>query len=368
MKNNKDIISIFSTDWGHKSIGEAVEDALKSNYHTNLNYIRSEQIGFKSYQVIYQLFPNISKIPFKVSENDQISRVVKKYVYAYYFKKVEKLIKEQKPKFVVSVYFGFTLALEKLSKKYGFKLINIVSDPRTFHKLSLSYKTYNLVFDKKSIKRCKNLNINSKFYIQSGWFVRSEFQKTISKESVKISLGINPKLFTICVIGGSEGSLNILKILPAFLSKDKKIQVIIICGNNKKLYNSLDSLLKIISKDNTRKTKFIIKGFIKNTHKYLQASDLIIGKAGPNLLFESVAVETPFFAISHISGQEDGNLEIIKEYKIGLVEENATKAIEITKNIINNPKILDRYSKNIKKLALYNRNSYSVLKKLISTI
>ena len=78
--------------------------------------------------------------------------------------------------------------------------------------------------------------------------------------------------------------------------------------------------------------------FTKELDKYIKISDLVIGKAGPNLLFETVAAKKPFMAVSHIHGQEDGNLEIIRNYKIGFVEENQIKAIKLIKSIINKPK------------------------------
>ena len=116
---------------------------------------------------------------------------------------------------------------------------------------------------------------------------------------------------------------------------------------------------------NGNDVKFVIKGYTENTHKYLQASDLVIGKAGPNLLFETVATQTPFFAISHIAGQEDGNLDIIKKYKLGFVEENPVKAIKLTRKIIRNPKILKRFQKPLQRLSEYNNKSYKILMEYI---
>jgi processive 1,2-diacylglycerol beta-glucosyltransferase len=365
MKRNNATISIFSTIWGHHSIGKAVEDALELKYHPYFNFIKPEALGAKSYTSLYLLFPSFNKIPFKISESERISKIAVRYLYKSYSKKIEELIKKQKPEIVISVYFAFSLVLEKLSKKYHFTFINIVADPRTLHKLILFKDAYNFLFDKKSLRRGIQLGLDRRQCIQSGWFVRKEFQKMKNKQRARSSLGLNPKLFTVSVIGGSAGTLNVLKILPAFFALDKKIQVILICGNNKKLYKSLHSLLEILDLKSNSNTSFFIKGFTLNTHEYLQASDIVIGKAGPNLLFESVAVQTPFFAVSHVAGQEDGNLEIIKEYKLGFVEENPVKAIKLTKKIINNPKILNRFSEPLERLSAYNRNSYIILQKFI---
>lgn len=365
MGKNAPVISIFTTTWGHKSIAEAIRDTLESKYQIYFDFIKPDALSEKSYILPYLLFPSLNKIPYKIAQSEYVCKIAMKHLYKSYVKKIEELVKDQKPQIVISTYFAFSFVLEKLSKKYRFTFINIVADPRSFHKLATSRNSYNFVFDGRAEKRCRSYGIDRKFLIKSGWFVRREFQKTENKERVRSLLGLSPKLFTICIIGGSEGTLNILKIIPAFLTTDKKTQVVFICGKNKGLHRSLQTFFKILELNKHRNTKFILKGYTVNTHEYLQASDLIIGKAGPNLLFESVAVQTPFFAISHIAGQEDGNLEIIREYKLGFVEENPLKAIQLTQKIINNPKILNWYSKPLERLANYNKNSSDILQQFI---
>ena len=91
-------------------------------------------------------------------------------------------------------------------------------------------------------------------------------------------------------------------------------------------------------------------------------------KAGPNSLFESVATKTPYFAISHISGQEDGNLDIIKDYKLGFVEERSAKAVKLLKQTCNNPETLKQFDKSLETLAKYNKNSGKRLIELIESM
>ncbi len=360
MKDKKATISIFTTTWGHKSIGHAIKDTLKAKYRTRFNFIEPNQLSVKPYNTLYVLFPSFNKIPYKISEFDYVSKIVKKYLSKPYSRVIEKYIRQQKPKIVISTYFAFSFVLEKLAKKYGFTFINVIADPRSFHKLEASMNSFNFVFDKKAEKRCRQFGIGENNLIQSGWFVRKRFMKAYNKINVRRSLELADK-FTLSVIGGSEGTANILKILPAFIDLGNEAQVVFICGKNKGLYRSLRLFQKIHNLSNSSSVSFVIKGYIENTDKYLQASDIVIGKAGPNLLFETVATHTPFFAISHIAGQEDGNLDIIKEYKIGFVEENPVKAIRLTRKIIRNPKILDRFQKPLQKLSGYNSNSRQIL-------
>jgi len=362
---DKPKVSVFYTIWGHQSIGTAAKDAVDKYLKIYSNLIKPNSLSIKPYNMLYILFPSLVGIPYKISDSNNLAKIAEKYFSKIYEDKIEKLVKSQKPKIVISAYFAFNFTLLKLAKKYGFIFINIISDPRTIHKLIVFKGAYNFVFDKDSYKKCLNYGVPKDELIQSGWFVRKEFQPVNNKHTLQNKLGISPDNFTISIIGGSEGTVSILKILPAFIDIKKNLNVIFICGKNKGLYRSLNAFEKLHKLSKSNGVKFIIKGFTHNTHEYMQISDLVIGKAGPNLLFESVATHTPFLAISHISGQEDGNLQIIKKYKIGFVEENSAKAIRLTRKIIQNPKILDHLKEPIQNLAEYNKNSYSILNSFI---
>ena len=51
----------------------------------------------------------------------------------------------------------------------------------------------------------------------------------------------------------------------------------------------------------------------------MAAADIVMGKAGPNILFESVTLGKPFLATSYIRGQETPNLDFIRRYGLGWV-------------------------------------------------
>jgi len=158
-----------------------------------------------------------------------------------------------------------------------------------------------------------------------------------------------------------------MKVLPILIFSQQPIQVIVACGSNQALYRSTEALQKIIDKSDNHSSLIPLK-FTSKIHLYMQAADLVIGKAGPNMLFETVATETPFFAITHIAGQEDGNLDIIRDYNLGYVEENILKAQKILKQIINHPEQLDKFKTDILKLKKYNQQSKEKLLKIIANL
>jgi UDP-N-acetylglucosamine:LPS N-acetylglucosamine transferase len=210
----------------------------------------------------------------------------------------------------------------------------------------------NLVFDQKAIQTWQEIYPEAK-YDDLGWFVRDEYQPLENKAALRKSLKLQPDTFTLLMVSGSEGTNSILKILPGLITSSKPVQIIVACGANKMLLRSVKLLRKILRKTHKKHT-ILPLGFTKNLHQYMQASDLVVGKAGPNTLFESVATHTPFFAITHITGQEDGNLEIIRDYQIGYVEEKPSKATKLLKRIIKNPSMLEKFQPFLKTLAKKN--------------
>jgi len=88
----------------------------------------------------------------------------------------------------------------------------------------------------------------------------------------------------------------------------------------------------------------------------LQASDIVFGKAGPNFMFDVVASRKPIVAITHIGGQEDGNVEIIKKKKLGWVKEKPGEAASFLLEYLEKPKYYEKlYLKDISKEAKNNQ-------------
>jgi UDP-N-acetylglucosamine:LPS N-acetylglucosamine transferase len=189
--------------------------------------------------------------------------------------------------------------------------------------------------------------------LSAGWFTEKKYHDVskVDRKIIRKRLGLSPNLFTLCVVSGSEGTFNVFKILSTLLNPKRKMQVIILCGNNSEMFSVVKSLKSLSEKIHGPRIMGI--PYTNSMHEYLRAADLVIGKAGPNTMFESVATFTPFFAISHIAGQEDGNLDIIRRYKIGFVEEKISNATKKLKEIIENPKILDKFTKDLKILSDY---------------
>lgn len=360
-------ILILTVSEGHVSIAQAIKKLLENSFQTEVIAYTFKE--FNLYLPMYQLFPALFKIPYKLSQYKAMQELSLGLFLKKYGPEVEAIIDEEKPDILVSTYALYDLICCDYAKKHHIPVFNALANPRTIHPLEIcENSTKNLVFDDEAYATLVKYGIPKTQILKTGWFVRPNFQPVRSKEKLRKALGLKPDMLTYLVSGGSDGTGMVVKILPLLFQVNTPLQLIFITGNNKSLYKSLQFFRKSFYMAN-KKSQIQIKvfGFVSNMNEYMAASDLVIGKAGPNSLFESVAVHTPFFAITHISGQEDGNLDLIREYKLGYVEENPLKAIKMLKTIAEHPKKLAYFNKSIQLMAQYNQQAGEQLRSAISS-
>lgn len=349
-------VLITSTRWGHVAIAKAIKEALDSTYQVEIGYTEIEPFSRISYHFVYKFFPKLFQAAFALSRFGVLEALFNSLVEKNYKSKLGSLVTKTRPDIVINIYFAFDSSLKALQEKYNFKLINVLADPWTFSKVQISKGVENVTFDNYSLRKIKSFESETKV-ASVGWFTEKKYHKVGSRNRkiLRKALKLNPNLFTLCVVSGSEGTFHIFKIISTFLNPKYKMQVLILCGNNSEMFKIVKTLKSLSEK--IRGPKIMGVAYTESMQLYLRASDLVVGKAGPNTIFQSVATLTPFFAISHVSGTEDGNLDIIKRYKIGYVEENPRLATLKLKKIIKNPKTLNRFQKNLKTLSKYCQGS-----------
>jgi processive 1,2-diacylglycerol beta-glucosyltransferase len=79
----------------------------------------------------------------------------------------------------------------------------------------------------------------------------------------------------------------------------------------------------------------------------MAVADVIMGKAGPNMLFEAITLGKPFIATSYIPGQEEANLEFIRRHKLGWVAIKAEQQEVLLKKLLVGPSELETIVANV---------------------
>lgn len=355
---------LFTTIQGHASIADSISKQLTARGWSTLTAAFADP-ALDVYRWVYRYAPWMCGLYYKALYWKFVRKQIAEYTKRSHRPTFEKAIHDFPTDVIIGTSYGFdslTLELQKTVQSSGQKkplFINIVVDPRTFFATNIVEDAdLNCVFDEEIAQRCRT-RFPGIHVVPTGWFVRPEFHDHHPKKELRRELGLDEDVLTFLFVAGSEGEVKSAQLIPELLKSAQPLQIILACGSNEKLRQKFQALVDEY-KDVPNK-RFITLPFTKELHKYVRSADLLIGKAGPNSIFEAAACGTPFFATTHITGQEDGNLEIIKEYKMGYVEENLDVAVNMLRNIIDYPEELKQFEEPLKKLATYNSQAIDKL-------
>lgn len=355
-------VLVVGGSYGHRSLADSVIHWLSAQQiATQLHLPPSSKTSVyhlfnKWYQMIYRLFSSTYGFFFWLGETRAGYWLITTTFRVLTYGQLATVIRQSKPKVIVSTFFYFTPSLIELSTKLNIPVLNIISDPRSLHPIvAMNYPGKNLCFDQKNQHKLLSMYPQAESVV-SGWFVRPEYEATYSQQNVRKKLGLGTSEFVVLITAGSEGTYQSIVTLMGFLVQHHvNCHVIVACGNSRSLYTFVS---KLPSKG---KPKIKALRFTSNLHEFMQAADVVVGKAGPNTIFESVATLTPFLATTYIEGQETGNLDLIKEYGIGEVELKSSAAARRIAEWAKKPELLKQYQPGLTKLRAHNQNAKKIL-------
>lgn len=357
--------------WGHRSIAKAIFNYLKVNEKGSTFEVYYAEIKAKTgiagdlYIFSYRYFPKSNKISHLLLGKKVGQDLIREFSVlnlAGLKKEVEKI----KPDLIISTYFFHSHSLVKWKKKdkKKFKLWTVVADPWSINPISIIKDAdLNIVYDNVGVKEADKLKVDRDRVWKTGWWVRPEMYENFDKKIIRKKLGFTDDRPVIFVGGGSLGTNALSKLLPTILMIKNKVGFVINTGTDKFSYNLVEQFKKILKK--LKKDDLIVIknfGWIDNMAEVLSACDIVFGKAGPNFLFDVMAVGRPFVAITHIGGQEDGNIDLIKHKRLGWVKEKGGEMSKFLLEYLNNPSYFEnKFSKNIAREAEKNKKSLGLI-------
>ncbi|MDD2225284.1 MAG: glycosyltransferase [Candidatus Shapirobacteria bacterium] len=371
MQKKKILVLTDHMPWGHRSIAKAIFNFLKgyekdNDFEVFYAEVKAE-IGVADdlYTFAYRYLPVSNRWAAKVFDI-KFARDLMRKSTIFNLPRLKKEVNKINPDLIISAYFFHSHSLADWRKEENkqFKLWTIVADPWTINPISfVKGCDLNIVYDEIGEKLALKYDIKKNEILKTGWWVRPEMYKKIDKKEIRKKLGIKNDRPVIFVGGGSLGTSALPKLLPALIFLKSKVTFVINTGVDKFSYNLVEKYSKILTKLR-RDNVVIIKnmGWIDNMVEVLGASDIVFGKAGPNFLFDSVACQKPFVAITHIGGQEDGNIDLIKKKKLGWIKEKSDELVKFLNQYLDDPKYFEKkFKETIKEEALNNEKSLKII-------
>ncbi len=364
--------------WGHRSIAKAIYNYLKANEKDNNYEVVYAEVEAKTgiagdmYTFAYRYLPTSNRL-FHKFFNNKTARELFEEVSILNLPRLKKEVERIKPDLIISAYFFHTHSLAKWRIKHHkhFKLWNIVADPWTINPVTfVKDADLHLVYDDVTMEVAKNYDIPESKIMKTGWWVRPEMYAKYDRKKAREKLGFCDDRPVIFIGGGSLGTNSLTRILPTLMLLKHKVGFIINTGTDKLAYNLVEEYTKLFKK--LRKSNVVmIKnfGWIDNMAEVLAASDMVFGKAGPNFLFDVMATEKPFVAITHIGGQEDGNIDLIRKKRLGWIREKNGEISKFLLKYLDNPAEYQcKFLNNIKKEAETNQKSLPMILEAVKKI
>jgi 1,2-diacylglycerol 3-beta-galactosyltransferase len=188
----------------------------------------------------------------------------------------------------------------------------LYSDPNSLHAAWLTEHAAAAVFapTRETYEYARTAGVSGDVVHLVGWPVRAQFARARGVDRTRLlkELHLDPKRLTVFLQGGGEGAARFAATVDAALASSPDVQVILATGTNAALYERYATTPNVHALPFTREIA-----------RYMAAADVVMGKAGPNTLFEAVTLGKPFVATAYIPGQEEGNLEFIKRHGLGEV-------------------------------------------------
>lgn len=191
--------------------------------------------------------------------------------------------------------------------------------------------------------------------------ISPEFITKHDRKTTLKSLGLNPDKITLLVMGGSLGLGKITNIYEQLDTLNKDVQIIVITGDNKKLFTELKKLQPNSNKNN------VILGYTKDVNKYMQSCDLLITKPGGLTITEALVSKTPLALFSPIPGPEEKNAEFLVKHNLAINMGNGKDCKNIIDELLSDPYSLNEMRSNCNLYSNPNSGNdiYNLMKSLI---
>ncbi len=180
-----------------------------------------------------------------------------------------------------------------------------------------------------------SLGVPEEKLIPTGIPVREDFYTSLPKEEAKCRLGLPKDRRVILLMGGSMGCGPIGRIAETVAESMPKDAVLVaVCGRNEKLFEQLSALPQ------AGKTLFPV-GFTKEIPTYMDASELIITKAGGLSSTEAATKHLPMVFIDAIPGLEIHNRDFFADAGFAVYGEKPDEVAELVGDLLRNPERLE---------------------------
>ena len=347
---------------GHNSISKSIANKLQENPENevklldifktygrpskpvfiNDGYIYACKYALTLYNMFFKMFQN--------AEPEKRNTSAVQTLVTYETPQLLKDIYEYKPDVIICSHFYCGIMITNLRKMYEIpaQTISILFD-YTVHPfwecaIGVDYlitpsETLHPILEYKGYK--------PEQLVPLGIPVRQEFSEEIPKDVARKELGIDQDMFTVMVMLGGGGFGGTEKIVKKLLKCKNPVQLIVINGRDEQSKKRID----LIAENNKTNHKIVSLGFVGNVPTIMSAADVIVGKCGGVTVNESMNKRKVLILPTLLAQQEFDNMVFLSNNKSTIIyDDKYSKLPDVVDRLIDDPKVLEFYAKNIDKI------------------
>lgn len=336
------LIFTASTGGGHKKASAALESYIKSRDSEavvkTVDALKAVGKAFDKlisggYVFLAKHAPRVYGKMYRHSDKDTKLNSLVDNVTGVASKKLFPMIDEFKPDVIVTTHPFAAEMVSAIKGKHELSvpLISIVTDFAP-HKTYIQPNVDFLVVSSNEMKyQLENLGIKSDSIRTLGIPVDPVFYKKQDKNALLEEMDLERDVPTILMMAGSFGVSDVFDIYEGILNISEKFQLIIITGNNKKLYSEFEQRIEKHG-DGGKRTK--LNFFVNDVYRYMHASDLLITKPGGLTVTEALASCLPMAIFKAYPGQEADNEDYLIRNNMAIQLPKGKKCAPVLERLI----------------------------------
>lgn len=343
------LIFTASTGGGHKKASAALENYIKSRDSEavikTVDALKAVGKAFDKlisggYVFLAKHAPRVYGKMYRQSDKDTKLNSLVDNVTGAASRKIFPLVDDFKPDAIVTTHPFAAEMVSAIKGKHGLSvpLISIVTDFAPHKTYIQPHVDYFVVSSNEMKYQLENMGIKGSSIRTLGIPVDPVFYKKQDKNALLDEMELEHDVPTILMMAGSFGVSDVFDIYEGILSIQQKFQLIIITGNNKKLYNEFEQTLEKHG-DGGKRTR--LHFFVNDVYRYMHASDLLITKPGGLTVTEALASCLPMAIFKAYPGQEADNEDFLIRNNMAVQLPKGKKCAPVIERLISDSEKLD---------------------------
>ncbi len=340
------VLFLFSdTGGGHRSAAEAIVEAVEAEFGGTIS---TEMVDFFKQHTPMPLnrlpswYPYMVKAPhlwgasFHISDGRAQARAITATLWPAVSRIARKIVSSHPSDLIVTVHpLANSFILKALGKERT-PFVTVVTDMVTTHALWFDSRA-DLICVPTEIARFRAIEygMEPEKVMVVGQPIAARYCAPIGdKAELRAKLGWPKDKFIAVLVGGGEGMGPLAQTARSIDESDLDVAMVIVAGRNERLRKSLQ--------EHDWRIPTHIYGFTRELPDFMRAADVLITKAGPGTIAESLNASLPIILYAKLPGQEDGNVTYVRETGTGVWAPTPQRVVATLRRWLENPAERDK--------------------------